>query len=53
MTKRGFCRWCNHHREHHQGRVDPAVKADPKNANVKWTTTACNHTGCACRTYEV
>ena len=48
----GGCLWCHHASGAHNGAVDPAVKAAPANAGVRWTTTACAVAGCACRTYE-
>ena len=51
MTRDG-CLWCHHTKAMHNGRVDPAVRANPRFAGTHWSTTACGVPGCACRTYE-
>lgn len=50
--KRGRCLWCSHEKGVHDGRIDPAVKADPANRGVKWQKTGCSVRACACRRYE-
>ena len=64
----GRCLWCHHRRGDHNGDPDPAVKAylsrpdpnaghgliptDARVSTVKWSSSACGMTHCACRTYE-
>lgn len=63
-ASRGGCLWCGHQKARHTGRVDDAVRRHYQvesrqrdgsvviESSVKFTTSACGASHCACRRYE-